>query len=126
MRVELNGEVTALPDGAAVSEAVDASGASGDQRGVAVAIDGEVVPRSEWERTPLLEGQKVEVLAAIQGGAENGFELGGRSWGSRLIVGTGGFRSLEQMEQALIASGTEMVTVACGEWIRRRRDPCWT
>ena len=118
MRVELNGEVTALPDGAAVSEAVDASGASGDQRGVAVAIDGEVVPRSEWERTPLLEGQKVEVLAAIQGGAENGFELGGRSWGSRLIVGTGGFRSLEQMEQALIASGTEIVTVAL-----RRIDP---
>jgi thiazole synthase len=46
------------------------------------------------------------------------FELGGRSWGSRLIVGTGGFRSLEQMEQALIGSGTEIVTVAL-----RRVDP---
>ena len=60
----------------------------------------------------------MEVLAAIQGGAEDGFELGGRSWGSRLIVGTGGFRSLDQMEQALIASGTEIVTVAL-----RRVDP---
>ncbi len=46
------------------------------------------------------------------------FELGGRTWGSRLIVGTGGFRSLDQMEQALIASGTEIVTVAL-----RRVDP---
>jgi thiazole synthase len=118
MKVELNGELIALPDGAAVTEAVEASGADGDQRGVAVAIDGEVVPRSEWDRTTLREGQKVEVLAAIQGGAEDGFELGGRSWGSRLIVGTGGFRSLEQMEQALIASGTEIVTVAL-----RRVDP---
>ena len=118
MNVELNGELVALPEGSFVTEAVEASGAAGDQRGLAVAIDGEVVPRSEWGRTSLREGQKVEVLAAIQGGAENGFELGGRSWGSRLIVGTGGFRSLEQMEEALIASGTEIVTVAL-----RRVDP---
>src|ERR671930_1974103 len=40
------------------------------------------------------------------------FELGGRTWRSRLIVGTGGFRSLTQMEAALAASGTEIVTVA--------------
>ena len=44
--------------------------------------------------------------------------LGGREWRSRLIVGTGGFRSLEQMERALEASGTEIVTVAL-----RRVDP---
>ena len=117
MRVELNGKPTALPDGATVAGAIDASGAAA-RRGVAVAVDGEVVPRSEWDATRLHEGEKIEVLAAIQGGAEDGFELGGRSWGSRLIVGTGGFRSLEQMEEALIASGTEIVTVAL-----RRVDP---
>jgi thiazole synthase len=116
MRVDLNGEPTALPDGATVAAAIEASGAAA-QRGLAVAVDGEVVPRSEWDATRLHEGQKIEVLAAIQGGAD-GFELGGRSWGSRLIVGTGGFRSLEQMEEALIASGTEIVTVAL-----RRVDP---
>ena len=118
MRVELNGELVTLPSEATVRTAIDASGAEAGERGVAVAVDGEVVPRSEWDETTLSEGQKVEVLAAIQGGAEDGFELGGRSWGSRLIVGTGGFRSLEQMEQALIASGTEIVTVAL-----RRVDP---
>ena len=46
------------------------------------------------------------------------WELGGRTWTSRLIVGTGGFRSLVQMEAALRASGTEIVTVAL-----RRVDP---
>src|SRR5687767_4142123 len=51
-------------------------------------------------------------------GVAAGFELGGRTWGSRLIVGTGGFRSLEAMERALRASGTEIVTVAL-----RRVDP---
>jgi thiazole synthase len=46
------------------------------------------------------------------------FQLGGRIWSSRLIVGTGGFRSLESMEQALVASGAKIVTVAL-----RRVDP---
>ncbi len=46
------------------------------------------------------------------------WELAGREWGSRLIAGTGGFRSLEQMESALLASGAEIVTVAL-----RRIDP---
>jgi thiazole synthase len=44
--------------------------------------------------------------------ADATWELGGREWRSRLIVGTGGFRSLEQMERAIVASGTEIVTVA--------------
>ena len=118
MRIELNGEGAILPDDANVAAAIEATGTADEQRGLAVAVNGEVVPRSEWEETPLVEGQNVEVVAAIQGGADDGFELGGRAWGSRLIVGTGGFRSLEQMEQALIASGTEIVTVAL-----RRVDP---
>jgi len=111
MRVELNGSPRELPDAATLAVAVRESGVGEGARGVAVALDGEVVPRAEWERTPLREGQSVEVLAAIQGGAET-WQLGGREWGSRLIAGTGGFRSLEQMEQALSAAGTEIVTVA--------------
>jgi thiazole synthase len=117
MRIELNGEVQELAEGASLADAVAASGADGGARGVAVALDGEVAPRGEWTSTALAEGNKVEVLAAIQGGAE-GWELGGRAWSSRLIAGTGGFRSLEQMEQALAASGAEIVTVAL-----RRIDP---
>jgi len=118
MRIDLNGDAAILPDGATVAAAVEAAGAQRGPRGLAVAVDGEVVPSAEWDETPLAEGQSVEVVAAIQGGSPQDFELGGRSWGSRLIVGTGGFRSLDQMEQALIASGTEIVTVAL-----RRVDP---
>jgi thiazole synthase len=117
MRIELNGRPHELPDGAALDAAIRATGAGEEARGVAVALDGEVVPRSEWEGTPLREGQAVEVLAAIQGGADV-WALGGRQWSSRLIAGTGGFRSLEQMESALEAAGTEIVTVAL-----RRIDP---
>jgi thiazole synthase len=117
VRIELNGEGQELAAAATLADAVRESGAGEAARGVAVALDGEVVPRGEWERTPLREGQSVEVLAAIQGGAE-AWELGGRKWSSRLIAGTGGFRSLEQMERALAAAGTEIVTVAL-----RRVDP---
>ncbi|HEX5929203.1 MAG TPA: sulfur carrier protein ThiS [Solirubrobacterales bacterium] len=122
MKIELNGAICELPEAATLAAAVRASGAGEGGRGVAVALDGEVVPRSEWEATPLREGQKVEVLAAIQGGApeldDPTWELGGRQWSSRLIAGTGGFRSLEQMEAALAAAGSEIVTVAL-----RRIDP---
>jgi thiazole synthase len=41
-----------------------------------------------------------------------------RTWSSRLIVGTGGFRSLDQMAESIEASGAEIVTVAL-----RRMDP---
>jgi sulfur carrier protein len=68
MRVELNGNPVELREGATVREAVAAAGADGGQRGVAVALEGEVVPRGEWETTPLREGQSVEVVRAIQGG----------------------------------------------------------
>ena len=50
--------------------------------------------------------------------ATDTWTLGGREWTSRLIVGSGGFRSLEQMEAALAASATQIVTVAL-----RRVDP---
>ena len=41
---------------------------AGDARGVAVAVDGEVIPRARWEEVELDEGARVEVLTAMQGG----------------------------------------------------------
>ena len=51
-------------------------------------------------------------------GAVPPFVMGGRTWGSRLIAGTGGFRSLAELESALAATGAEIATVAL-----RRLDP---
>jgi sulfur carrier protein len=66
--VELNGRTEQLPDGATVADAVKAVGADGETRGVAVAVDGEVVRRAEWVTTPLAEQQAVEIVRAVQGG----------------------------------------------------------
>jgi sulfur carrier protein len=68
MNLVLNGEPRELPDGATVTVAVEASGAPPAGRGVAVALDGEVVPRGSWDATELHEGQRVEILQAVQGG----------------------------------------------------------
>ena len=66
--VLLNGERLELRDGATVDVAVRESGVEAAERGVAVAVDGEVVPRGQWSDTPLSEGQRVEVVRAVQGG----------------------------------------------------------
>ena len=66
MNVVVNGRPTELEVGATV-EAVLASLELPD-RGVAVAVDAEVVPRGEWPAHELSEGARVEVLRAIQGG----------------------------------------------------------
>jgi sulfur carrier protein len=68
-RVVLNGERQELPDGATVEVAVIATGAPADGRGVAAALDGKVVPRGEWSTTPVRDGQELEVVHAVQGGA---------------------------------------------------------
>ena len=68
MRVVLNGEERELPAGSTVDAVVGESGAAPTRRGIAVAVDGEVVPRGEWERTALRDGQRIEVLQAVGGG----------------------------------------------------------
>ena len=68
MNVVLNGDPCELRDGARLPEAIARSGAPSDRRGVAVAVDGEVIPRGEWDLTRLADGARVEVLQAVQGG----------------------------------------------------------
>jgi len=68
MRVILNGQERELPEDATVAHAVALLGLPPEPRGVAVALEGEVVPRGAWALTPVAEGQRVEVLTAVQGG----------------------------------------------------------
>jgi sulfur carrier protein len=68
MNIVLNGEPTAVADGATVRQLLDGLRLAGGARGLAVAVDAAVVPRGEWETTRLDDGARVEVLRAIQGG----------------------------------------------------------
>jgi sulfur carrier protein len=64
--VFVNGEARDVPDSQHLAELVDAHTRS--RSGVAVAVDGEVVPRTAWPEHALRAGAKVEILTAVQGG----------------------------------------------------------
>jgi sulfur carrier protein len=55
-------------DGATIAELLSELGVEDRARGVAVAVDGEVVPRGEWPARRVNEGERVEALSAMQGG----------------------------------------------------------
>ena len=67
-RLELNGAPLEVEPATTVAAIVERAAAGGTRRGVAVAVDGEVIPRSEWDQTELCDGQRIEVVGAIQGG----------------------------------------------------------
>jgi sulfur carrier protein len=62
----VNGDPSEVVPGTTVTELLRALDAP--DRGVAVAVDGEVVPRGQWPATPLADEAKVEVVMAVQGG----------------------------------------------------------
>jgi sulfur carrier protein len=66
MTVFVNGEACDLPAGATLADLAARHGA--DQRGCAVAVDGAVVPRGRWPEEQLRDGQRVEIVHAVQGG----------------------------------------------------------
>ena len=68
MVVTVNGEPRELAAGATVASVLELLDVSPGARGVAVALDGEVVTRSRWSETRLGDGARLEVVAAIQGG----------------------------------------------------------
>jgi sulfur carrier protein len=73
MFVIVNGERRELPPEATILSVVEllarAGGRDAAGRGLAVALEGDVVPRERWASTPVGEGTRVEVVAAIQGGS---------------------------------------------------------
>ena len=82
---------------------------------VAVERNGEIVPRSTLGEALLAEGDRLEIVHFVGGGdhpTEDRWTVAGRSFTSRLIVGTGKYKSFEQNAAAVAASGAEIVTVA--------------
>jgi sulfur carrier protein len=64
----VNGQHSDLRGGETVAAVLARLGLGVDARGVAIAVDGQVVSRSIWETFTLPEGASVEVLTAMQGG----------------------------------------------------------
>jgi thiazole synthase len=91
-----------------------------DSRKVAVELNLEIVPKSAYGATSVRDGDKLEIVHFIGGGADGGrpdvaedtFDVAGKSFRSRLLVGTGKYRDFEETARTIEASGAEIVTVA--------------
>ena len=87
---------------------------------VAVERNLEIVPRSTFGEVALAAGDRLEIVHFVGGGKDDtrddtkddSWEVAGRKFTSRLIVGTGKYRDFAQNAAALVASGAEIVTVA--------------
>jgi sulfur carrier protein len=66
MQVQVNGDWREFPDGATVAELLAELGTA--ERGVAVALDGEVVRRGQWGEVVVSKGSRLDILTAVQGG----------------------------------------------------------
>jgi thiazole synthase len=85
-----------------------------DPAKVAVERNGEIVPRSTLAEVPLADGDVLEIVHFVGGGQADAdtWTVAGRTFTSRLIVGTGKYKDFAQNAAALEASGAEIVTVA--------------
>ena len=66
--ITVNGEARAAPGGGTVAALLMEMGVPLDRRGVAVAVNGEVVPRDRWSSARLDEGDRVDLVRPVQGG----------------------------------------------------------
>ena len=111
IQVLLNGLKHQVEPGRSVADLVQDLELDGGR--VAVEVNEQIVRRARWAEQQIQSGDRIEVVHFVGGGAlEDTLTIAGREYRSRLLVGTGKYATFSQMEQALEASGAELVTVA--------------
>jgi len=113
--IRVNGEHRRVRKGMTIAELALDLGLDPDK--VAVERNLEVVPRSTLAQVGVESGDDFEIVTFVGGGDHvsvqaDSWSVAGRTFHSRLIVGTGKYKSLEENAAALEASGAEIVTVA--------------
>ena len=68
MIIVVNGESREVADGIALTDLLRDMHLPPEQRGIAVASNGDVVLRASWPETTLVAGDRLEILHAVQGG----------------------------------------------------------
>jgi thiazole synthase len=112
IEIRLNGEIQQVPASLNIVQLLEHFELPTDR--VAVERNRAIVPKVQWESIAVNNGDEFEVVHFVGGGDGNGdpFVVAGRTFKSRLIVGTGKYSSNQVMAEAHRRSGTDMVTVA--------------
>jgi thiazole synthase len=111
LSLTVNGEPRRIVAGATIAELVRSLELNPQK--VAVERNGEIAPRSTLADVVLGDGDVLEIVHFVGGGdSEDSWTVAGRTFRSRLIVGTGKYKDFAQNAAAVEASGAEIVTVA--------------
>ena len=111
IEIRLNGENQALPAPLNIEQLLEHFGLPRDR--VAVERNRKIVPKADWERVSVSTGDELEVVHFVGGGSgSDDLVIAGKTFKSRLIVGTGKYPSHEVMREAHQRSGADMATVA--------------
>ena len=110
MNVYVNGETKQYTENSTIADIVSDLGL--DNKRIAVELNKEILPFNQYMQTTCQDGDHVEVVQAIGGGQGDSFTVAGQEFKSRLLVGTGKYKDLEETRLAIEASGAEIVTVA--------------
>ncbi len=111
--IQVNGEHRRVTGGISFADLANELGLEPTR--VAVERNLEIVPRSTLAQVLVEDGDEIEIVTFVGGGdheAEDSWTVAGRTFTSRLIVGTGKYKSFEENAAAVAASGAEIVTVA--------------
>ena len=68
MIIQVNGEPREVTPPVRLRDVLDLPEGATTPRGIAVAVNGQVIPRSQHATTELMEGARVEIVTAVQGG----------------------------------------------------------
>ncbi|MDD5115303.1 MAG: sulfur carrier protein ThiS [Methylobacter sp.] len=110
MLVYVNGETKEFAENNTVADVVESLGLTGKK--IAVELNKEILPFDQYQTNSLSAGDRLEIVHAIGGGQDDSFVLAGVSYQSRLLVGTGKYKDMEETRLAIEASGAQIVTVA--------------
>ncbi len=110
MKIFVNGDIHQYHENITVAHVVDELGLTGKR--IAVELNQEILPYDQYSKQILKDQDKLEVVQAIGGGQTDSFQVAGVNYQSRLLVGTGKYKDMEETRLAIEASGAEIVTVA--------------
>lgn len=110
LSIILNGETRNVRPGSSIADLAAEIGL--DPKKVAVERNLEIVPRSALADVMIAEGDQIEIVHFVGGGQGDTWTVAGKTFTSRLIVGTGKYKDFAQNAAALEASGAEIITVA--------------
>jgi len=110
MNIIVNGAARECAEHSTVAALIAALELNGKK--IAVELNQEILPYDQYGEQALKDGDHIEIVHAIGGGQDDSFVIAGKSYRSRLLVGTGKYKDLEETRLATEASGAEIVTVA--------------